>query len=151
MKRTHFILVVVLLASVITLASCWNICGCSPPEPVKTLKELLQGKTFVVKNVTKLPNINATEEFKDVKMSFDAYATSCFFRMSALPADTLSTSLNYSNYSSDNIILSKAPTNWANKLSNVKTEQDGSAFRFEVFITNPTTGTASYNFEMQRQ
>jgi hypothetical protein len=46
MKRNQFIVVVALLATVITLASCWNICGCSPSIPPPTPREILAGKTY---------------------------------------------------------------------------------------------------------
>lgn len=143
MKRTNFILLVTLLTSVITLASCWNLCGCDPELPTRTLKEDLQDKTYKVMSVTK-SNQDVTNDFKDNKIAFSADASNFSYI-------TNSTHSSNCNINTNTITLFTPPTNWGNTLTEAKSDEYGIFFAFKVTITHPTTGAAEHHFKMQRQ
>lgn len=147
MKSTYLILCLTLLASVILLSSCCYTCD-ERYEP--TLRDKLRAKSFVVKNVTQLPQTNVTQHFKDLKFFFNIDASKCFLKMSAASTDTLTSVCTISEAEPSTVTFSPSPTHWGNTLQEVALQEYVFLY-FKININHPILGSGDYYFQMWQQ
>lgn len=125
-------------------------------DPILTLKEKIQGKTYVLGTVTK-GSTNVTSEFTGFKISFSADATGA----SITSGGTNSTNCTASASVASNTITLTTPNCFrTSTLTDVSTNGDGTTLKFtctlpssSIIITpgGRTSSTNDYTFNLVKQ
>jgi hypothetical protein len=141
MKINHLLLLLLCV-----MLSCGNkgcACkGCQEYNP-KTLKEKLQGKSFVMLKVTE-GNNDVTPNFANFKITFIADGKKTQVITGGTNSETKLADINIAETSI--ILLNNIPTDWENTITNVEADEYGLDVKFQVAIKGIT-----YKFALWRQ
>lgn len=146
MKKTTFALLAICMVFAL------NFTGCKPPpddNTKKSLKELIQGKTWKLGTVRK-GSVDVTSDFTGFTMSFDGAAGAGSITTGGTSSQTVS--VTYNVEASAIGLTGTRPTNWPATLTSASSnEPDGTTFTFTVNINNPKTGAADHVFNLIKQ
>ncbi|MBI3219734.1 MAG: hypothetical protein HYZ44_09500 [Bacteroidetes bacterium] len=136
----------------LSLANCKN----KPEEPTLTLKDKIQGKSYILGTVTK-NGVSVTSEFTGFKISFSADATV----VTIISGGTSSATCNVSATVAENTITLATPDCFrTSTLTNVSTGVDGSFLKFDCTLQSSsivitpggrTSSTNNYTFNLIKQ
>jgi hypothetical protein len=133
-------------------------CKSGGDEVPKTLKEKIQGKTYILGTVIK-GTANVTSDFTGFRISFNADGTAGNIQNNLCEPKSANVSLNIGDQT---ITLSgSTPSCFSNVLTNVSTDTDGSTLQFtttinlsEIVITpvsKTSGGVSEYVFNLVKQ
>jgi|GEM_PF-5334735 len=143
MKKLTLALLALCMVASFALTSCKE-----KKKPAPTLKERIQGKTYVLGTVTK-GGASVTSDFTGAKLIFDAVGAAGSITSGGTATQTVNVTYNVGE--SSITVGGTPPTGWAATLTAASAPEDGATFTFTVNINNPKTGAADHVFSLIKQ
>jgi|JI8StandDraft_1071087.scaffolds.fasta_scaffold247982_2 hypothetical protein len=149
MKKATSILLA--LCMVFSLTAGLSSCGKKTNNTPKTVKEKLQGNTYILGDVTK-GGVSVKNDFTGFSISFTGDGGQVTIKSGGTSSATFTGGCTINT---DNITLTAPPTSWKSTLTSVSSSAadavPGTELHFTAVITNAKIGDETYKFDLVKQ
>lgn len=150
MKKITFTFLALCLVFAVTFTSCKKVPPTPPPVKL-TLKEKVQGATYILGNVTQ-SGANKNSDFTGFFIRFSADGNQVTVRLGGASSNEFTSNCSIGETT---VTISSPPQNigWT-ALSGFSTRDEDkptAGIKFDVAIINQKTGSANFNFDLNKQ